>query len=222
MVVRHRWLALVAASLVVTSCDSPTVPEQSFAFDPRLPGGLVYHWPVGATISVYVDPAAWPGGIDPEAAVLEAFRQWEEVAHYRDFTLRIADAAAQADVIVHHYQAPLLVDVSECIYPDGGGDGVTFFCPNEALDALEVLPLLSGGPGKVKMDVRVAAGPMLVSQEAIQRFVSHEIGHVLGIGAHSNDPADLMYAGGLTVGEPTERDARTLRWVLRQPVDVRP
>lgn len=221
MVVRHRWLAVLAVSLVVTSCDSPTVPEQSFAFDPRLPGGLVYHWPVGATISVYVDPAEWPGGIDPEAAVLEAFRQWDEVAHYRDFSLRIADTPANADVIVHHYQAPFLVDVSECSYPDAGGSGVTFFCPNEALDALEVLPLLSGGAGRVKMDVRVGS-PGSLTQGSVQPYVTHEMGHVLGIGAHSSEPTDLMYVGALTVSEPTERDARTLRWVLRQPVDVRP
>lgn len=221
MVVRHRWLAILAASVVVASCDSPTVPEQGFAFDPRLPGGLVYHWPVGATIAVYVDAAGWPAGLDPEAAVLAAFRQWEEVAHYRDFTLRIADSPADADVIVHHYQAPFLVDVSECSYPDAGGSGVTFFCPNEALDALEVLPLLSGGPGMVKMDVRVGL-PGVITLESIQPYVTHEIGHVLGIGAHSTNPADLMFAGELTVSKPTERDARTLRWVLRQPVDVRP
>lgn len=220
MVVRHRWLALLAASLVVTSCDSPTVPEQPFAFDPRLPGGLVYHWPVGATISVYVDPAGWEG-IDVRRLVASAANEWRDAAHYRDFDLRVVDDPAAADVIIHSSQAPFLVDVNECAYPDGAGSGVTFFCPTESLDGLEILPLLNGGQGRVKMDVRIS-GPRYVTEENLQPYVSHEIGHVLGIGSHSADVNDLMYAGDLRVSMPTERDARTLRWVLRQPADIRP
>jgi predicted Zn-dependent protease len=211
----------MVVALGLVSCDAPTIPEETFAYDPRLPGGFVYHWPTGSTISIFVDPEAWPTDVDPGATVLEAFRQWEEVSFYRDFNLRLVSNAAEADVIVHHEGAPFLVDVSECAYPDASASGVTFFCPSESLDSLQVLPLLAGGPGRVKMDVRISS-PRLSTQQTFQNYVSHEIGHVLGIGAHSNDPADLMYVGSLTVSAPTERDARTLRWVLRQPVDVRP
>ena len=222
MVVRHRAAAALALVLGVASCDAPTIPEQGFAYDPRLPGGLVYHWPAGATISVFVDPEGWTQEFDARASVLAAFRQWEAVTHYRDYDLRLVNEPGVADVIVHHYDAPFLVDVSECIYPGGSGEGVTFFCPNEARDALVVLPLLSGGPGRVKMDVRVATGLRYVSPDDYHRYVTHEIGHVLGIGAHSPSASDLMFGGLLTASQPTGDDARTLRWVLRQPVDVRP
>ena len=221
MVVRHRWLAPLGLALGIASCDAPTVPEETFAYDPRLPGGLVLHWPGGATISVFADPTGWPASIDYRAAIREAFAQWDDVAYYRDYSLRLVDDPARADVIVHHYEAPLLVDVSECLYPGGGASGMTFSCPSESLDSLQVLPLLAGGPGRVKMDVRVGA-PAIVTQEGFQPYVTHEIGHVLGIGAHSGNPADLLYVGNLAASAPTERDARTLRWVLRQPVDVRP
>ena len=221
MVVRHRTLLCLAAATLV-ACDAPTVPEATFAYDPRLPGGLVYHWPAGSTISVFVDPVGWNQGFDPRASVLEAFRQWEEVALYRDFNLRVVDEPAEADVIVHHHEAPFLVDVSECTYTGGSGEALTFFCPNEARDALVVLPLLSGGPGKVKMDVRVAPMARYLPLDGMHRYVVHEIGHVLGIGSHSQDPSDVMYGGGVEVTKPSDRDARTLRWVLRQPVDVRP
>ena len=216
---RRATLCLAAAALI--ACDAPTVPEATFAYDPRLPGGLVYHWPIGATISVYVDPAEWAPGDDPVEALRIAFEQWEEVALYRDFRLRITGDPADADVIMHHHEAQPLVDLSECVYPDAGASGVTFFCPTESLDGLVVLPLLSGGPGRVKMTVRIGF-PRYMQPDAFQEYVSHEIGHVLGIGGHSDNPSDLLYGGLLEVAAPSDRDAQTLRWVLRQPPDIRP
>lgn len=219
MVVRRPRLAVLAAALVVVACDAPTIPEETFAYDPRLPGGLVYHWPIGAAISVYLDPAGW-GQLQPRPAMLAAFEQWEEVVHYRDFDLRLADSPSNADVIVHSSEAPFLVDVSACIYPGGGGTGVTFFCPTEAGDEVEVLPLLSGASGRVKMDVAISAPPG-PGTETLQAYFAHELGHVLGIGGHSDDPDDLLHAS-IAVTAPSEGDARTLRWVLRQPATLRP
>ena len=221
MFVRHGWLAAPILAFGLASCDAPTIPEETFAYDPRLPGGLVLHWPTGSTISVFSDPTGWPSSIDHRAAIREAFAQWNAVTYYRDYSLRLVDDPARADVIVHHYEAPLLVDVSECIYPGVGASGMTFSCPDESLDSLQVLPLLVGGPGRVKMDVRIGE-PAIVTQAGFQPYITHEIGHVLGIGSHSGNPADLLYVGDLTATAPTERDARSLRWLLRQPVDVRP
>ena len=231
MIVRHRREAArggrsiavgtLALALMLVSCDAPTIPEQTFAYDPRLPGGLVYHWPIGSTISVFSDPVAWPGTIDHEMLVRNAFTHWQEVTHYRDYTLRLVDDPRDADVIIHHYDAPFRVIRSECAYPDAGASGLTFFCPSESFDSLQVLPLLFGGPGRVKMDVRVGSSTF-VTQNDFQPYVTHEIGHVLGIGSHSGDDRDLMFVGALRVSAPSERDARTLRWVLRQPVDIRP
>ena len=220
MVVRHRSLAVIAASVVITACDAPTVPVETFAYDPRLPGGLIYHWPIGATISVFVDPAGAPPDADLRAAVLDAFAAWEGVVYYRDFQFRLVDDPADAQVIFHHRDAPFLVDVSACAYPGSGAGGITFFCPSEDGRELDVLPLLSGGPGRVKMDVRLDR-TRVASAEQFRALVIHEMGHVVGIGAHSPDPNDLLYFN-IGPSVPSERDARTLRWVLRQPADIQP
>ena len=209
------------AVLLLSACDAPTAATESAAWDPRLPGGLLYHWPIGATISVYVDPSSEPADAYLRSAVLAAFEQWEGVSHYRDFTLRLVDNAAVANVIVHHRDAPLLVATGGCSYPETGSGGVTFFCPTTAGDALERLVLLAGGPGQVTMDVRVDRGRVATYAE-FAALVSHEFGHVLGIGTHSPEATDLMFGGMVTSMAPSERDARTLRWVLRQPVDLRP
>ena len=209
----------VTASLARAGCAAPPVPEDSFAYDPRLGGQLVYHWPIGATISVFVDPAGAPADVDLRAAVLEAFDAWEAVVYYRDFTFRLVEDPAEAQVIFHHSDAPFLVDVSACAYPGSGAGGVTFFCPTEDGREFDVLPLLTGGPGNVKMDVRLDR-TRVSSAEQFRALVIHEMGHVVGIGAHSPDPNDLLYFN-IGPSAPSERDARTLRWVLRQPVDIR-
>jgi predicted Zn-dependent protease len=67
----------------------------------------------------------------------------------------------------------------------------------------------------VKVDVRVDRG-RVDSEHAFRALVAHELGHVVGIGAHSDDPADLMF-GAPSVLAPSARDARTLRYVLHQP-----
>ena len=221
MVVRYRKVAALALALGLVSCDAPTIPEETYAYDPRLPGGFIFHWPIGSTISVFADPAGWPENIDHLAAVRDAFASWEEVIYYRDYALRVVHDPANADVIIHHRDAPFLVDLRECSYPDASASGVTFFCPSPSFDSLQVLPLLSGAPGRVKMDVSVG-DPMHVSQGNVQALVAHELGHVLGIGAHSPESRDLMFAGDLRRSTPSERDAWTLRWVLRQPPDIRP
>ena len=221
MLVRLRSLGALALALATVSCDAPTVPEETFDYNPRLPGGFVYHWPAGATISIYVDPSVWPPETDPVAAVRQAFARWREVVHYQDFGLRIVGDPAIADVIVHYWQADPIVDLSECGFFGGSASGVTAFCPTESGDELEVLPLLTGPTGRVKMNVTIG-GDGFVGQDHLLPYVTHEVGHILGIGGHSADSRDLMYNGALTVARPTERDARTLRWVLRQPADIRP
>ena len=70
---------------------------------------------------------------------------------------------------------------------------------------------------KVDVSVRHAfAG----TEESLRSVVAHELGHVVGIGGHSPEPSDLMYAAP-TVLVPTERDARTLRTVLHLPSELR-
>jgi hypothetical protein len=220
---RTARLCLAAAALLaIAGCDSPVAfGEDRPAYDPTsLTGGLVYRWPTGRTIAVYVDPTDAPTDGSLRAAVEAATRAWSDAIHYREFGWRLVGDPWGADVIVHVSSAPLLIQPTGCSYDTGGG-GYTYFCPSggAGIDTALTLPLRSGRPSRVKLDLRV--DPARVNGQAgLVSLVTHELGHVLGIGAHSNEPADVMF-GAPTAPVPSARDARTLRYVLHLPADIR-
>lgn len=224
---RRRVLAALAlAALALTGCDAPTWPAEPFAYDPTLlTEGLIYRWAPGRTIALYADPTSAPAGFDLAAATRAGAERWNSAAQFADFRLVVATRPEAADVIVRFRFAPALVDLGDC-EPFGGGAGRTAFCRDET--PVRVLPLLAGGGGQVKMDVYVdpegrtaeQLAPFgLTPQTYFQALVTHELGHVLGIGGHSDDAADVMN-GFPRVTAPSARDQRTLRWVLRQPADL--
>jgi predicted Zn-dependent protease len=207
-----RTLRAALVALAVAACDSPVVGPENVAYNPSPPPeSLTYHWPLGKTLSIYVDPTGVPAGADLAATVRHASMVWASVIYYREFDFRFSANPSDADVIVHYGTAPLLVDTLDCNRQ--AETGVTFFC-NDG-NVIQVLPLLSGAPGRVKMDVSVSHPPA-GGAEAFRAIVAHEFGHVVGIGGHSPDAQDLMF-GAPAVTAPTERDARTLRTVLHLP-----
>ena len=210
-----------AAACLLAACGAPTDEGALPAYDPTvLSDGLVYRWPAGRTIAIYVDPTDAPAGDGLRQAVLAGTRAWSEAVDYREFSWRLTGDVSDADVIVHVATAPLLIGETECRYDTGGG-GYAFFCPAglAASDTALTLPLRSGQPSRVKLDLRVDPG-RVNGQSGLVGLVTHELGHVLGIGAHSLDPGDVMF-GAPQVTSPSERDARTLRWVLHAPADIR-
>lgn len=214
-----RRIALAAVlCFAAVACDAPTVDGEAAGYDPALPGDLIYHWPAGRAIAIYVDPAA--GGDALRALLAPAFDVWMDSLHYAEHSLVIASTPERADVIVHTRDAPLLVDTGGCTYPATGAGGITFFCPALSGDTLEVLALRTGGPGRVKMDVAIDPA-RATSTTTVRALLTHELGHVLGIGAHSNQATDLMFALP-TVERPSTRDASTLRWLLHRPADLAP
>ena len=177
--------------------------------------GRIYHWPLGTTVSIYVDPAESPAGTDLADAVRQGAAAWSRSVYYREFAVRLAATPGDADVIVHHAAAPLLVGTGSCAYPPVSAGGITFFCPAIAGDSVETLPLLAGGPGRVKMDVRVDRG-RVADDAGFRSLVAHELGHVFGIGAHSDRVEDLMF-GAPRAAAPSAADQRTLRYLLHEP-----
>lgn len=216
MVVR-RLCALAALAMTAAGCGEPTADADAPAFTPAYTADgrpVLYHWQPGATIRVFADAANAADAAALRGALEPAFAAWRSDVEFAEFRLTLVGSVSDADVIVHFRDQPFAVSFADCTYPGTGAAGVTFFCPNDALTTVQVLPLLAGGsPGHVRMDVGIARLP---EAARFQSVVTHEIGHVLGIGAHSGEPADLMYAFPSATA-PTARDAATLRYVLHQP-----
>jgi hypothetical protein len=219
---RALGLALLAA--VVASCDAPSVAPEEPGYDPtQLTGGQVYRWEQGRTIAVYVDETDAPEGFDLAAATGVAVARWNAVARYGQYELATTPRSSEADVVIRFRFAPSIVDLMDC-EPAGSGAGRTAFCTDTS--PVRVLPFLGTGGGRVKVEVYVdpeaATDAQLQAfgvtrQQFFQGLVTHEFGHVLGIGGHSGDPADVMN-GFPRVQAPSADDVRALDWVwLRAP-----
>jgi predicted Zn-dependent protease len=210
------------ALLGLAACYVPTVPGEAPGYDPALASGELYRWTLGRTVAVYVDPTAQPAGTDLRAATASALDAWRDALHYRELSLTLADDPRTADVVLHVAAAPRVVGTAGCTPPAGEPAGATFFCRARLTaqqDTALTLPLLAGGGGRVKVDVLVDPA-QTPSAGGLPALVAHELGHALGIGAHSPDASDLMYAAP-AAARPSARDAATLRWLLHQDVDLR-
>lgn len=211
------WTA-AAVMAALLGCDAPTVDGEPAGYDPRLGGTDIYHWPLGHRLAVFVDPAS--GGESLRDPVRKGFGAWRDSLRYSEVELALVDDPGRADVIVHLSAAPRLVDYGTCGSGGVGAAGVTFFCVATAGDSMETLALVSGDSGHVKMNVTIDPS-RLSGSTTLPALVAHEIGHVLGIGTHASQSTDLMFtAPGVEV--PGARDAAALRWLLHQPVTIRP
>jgi predicted Zn-dependent protease len=56
----------------------------------------------------------------------------------------------------------------------------------------------------------------------VRGLVTHELGHVLGLARHSDEPRDLMYGGELTTAVPGRRDQASVQVLYQMPPDVVP
>ncbi len=55
----------------------------------------------------------------------------------------------------------------------------------------------------------------------VARVTTHEVGHVLGLFAHSPTATDLMYFA-VTAREPSARDAATMQELYHLPTEIQP
>lgn len=218
-----RASILVGAALctALTACDLPTVETAGPAYDPTtLTNGLFYHWPTGSEISLFVLRAGEPAEADLDRAVREAIAAWNAVGRLGEVRLRTTTDVRAADVIVHHAGATIPVTTAACEPPNIFGSSYTHFCPDPDNETRAlVFPLSDGTGGRVRMLVSVNRG-VVDTEEIFRAHTAHELGHVLGIGAHSGTSTDLMFGVPRRL-TPSIADAQTLRYVLAQPVDIR-
>ena len=215
-----RGCAVLATLAALFACESATMPGHdaseiySFAIQGDPP--LVYRWPLGAEVRVLV-----LGGLGERAAVLSgAFtagaNAWNGVALWGEYRLVRADGLEDADVVVTWSDFDPPIDFAGC--PRQGANAVTTFCMEG--DGLQVFPALDGGVSRVTMVVTISASPGAASR--VRELVAHELGHVLGIGAHSPFAADLMWGSTLSRATPAPRDAATMRVLYHTRPDLVP
>jgi hypothetical protein len=215
---------LIAAIALLSACDSATVPERSLneVYEYRLstPAPRVLRWPVGTTVRVWVAADADPARTSLlENAFAQAADAWNSAALYGEVELQKTDDIVNADAVLLFSSTPPPVDLSNC--PRQGALAITTFCLDmQDQNRLAVLPLLSGGGGRVRFLVTVAA--VVNDAEQVRRLVAHELGHVLGIARHSPRPTDLMYGNTLTTAVPSVADRATLQLLYHTRPDITP
>jgi predicted Zn-dependent protease len=214
---RRHLTALILLAAACTDAAAPRLDPP--AYDPtQLSGGAVYRWPTGQSIAVYVDPTAVGASVDLAGAAAAGMSAWKAALGGSQFSFRTAASVADADVIIHVSSAPRLVALAGCSEPPAFAGGVTFFCP--ARDSALTLPLL-GGPASGRVKVDISINPAATNAiNTLRALVTHELGHAVGIGGHSTNALDVMFAQP-AVTIPSQRDVATLRWVVRQPVGIR-
>lgn len=212
-----RRVATTTLVLGTTACEAPTVSRPAFAYNPtQLSGGQLYRWPSGTTITVYVAPQPMGATLDLFAAASNAVAEWNDLPLFDEYRLAFGSLAS-ANVVLVDRSVPLPVTPAPaCPFNSGNASGYTYFCPVNGR-AVPLAPT-SGGPPSATVVISVDPG-RLPSQARLDAVVAHELGHALGIGGHSDDAADLMFASP-TVRRPSNRDAQTLQFVLGERAAV--
>jgi hypothetical protein len=208
---------LAAAALAAPACGDIGAPVRGDLYEwrleaPSVPGPgtdtLSFHWgrddlPVG----VWVEDA-----LDLPAHMARAIEVWESAFLYGEFDATLVSDSGTADVIVRGSS------------------------PEDKLRGLRLHRALAPEcAGATDLDIDVAAHELrlpirvfldprsLPDDPGIQPCLAltsiHELGHALGIFAHSDDPEDIMYVDP-EVDLPSDRDRRTAEAAYHTPSNL--
>jgi hypothetical protein len=209
--VPRRVSRLLALALAAAGCDVVTPPPRDgiYSFD-LYQTGLVFHWPIDRLpIRYWVNPTAGPVARYVETGL----RAWEAQFVYGEFAGLVVSDSARADVLVA-VAGPTPPDVPLTDAPPVDAcSGETY---NEAPPGVDTL----AGP----FEVTLHWAPQFADADVancLLRVTVHEVGHTIGLLAHSPDPADLMYTDP-KVGTPSGNDRATAQTLYHTTPDLAP
>jgi hypothetical protein len=217
MILVRRPFALGLAVVAALACGDIAAPIRSGLYEwrletPSIPGPgtdtLAFHWDrTELPVRVWVEDV-----VDLPRHIGRAIDIWEATFLYREFQATIVSDSSTADVIV--VSGP----------------------PGEKLRALRLNSALAPEcAGATDLDIDVAAAELrlpirvfvdprsLPDDPGIEPCLAltsiHEMGHALGIFAHSEDPEDIMYTDP-EVDLPSDRDRRTAEAAYHTPPTI--
>lgn len=213
--------------LLLAGCDAALIPARRAAdvYEFRLPitPPLVLRWPSGASVYVYVAAADESSARVPvlRDALRFGMAEWNQYATFGEYRLVETTDIERADVVLRWSDEPSPVDLAEC--PPSSTRAVTTFCAesDNLAEGLATFPRADGGSSRVKMVVSILPSESSVPGR-VRALVTHELGHVLGIARHSDQPRDLMYSEELTTTRLSRRDIATIQLLYQLQPQVVP
>jgi predicted Zn-dependent protease len=199
-------LVIGVVTALLVGCEGATPPERPIPYDYaiRLPDGpiLSFHWPsTSLPVRIWVE-----AGRDLESIVSAAIAQWRSTALYGEFDGVLVRDSTVADVLLR-IGAPF-ASARENPMNCGGATNI-----GVELDTTITLPFI------VTLNARVGVDDGDV-RDCLALLATHELGHVLGLFLHSDDPQDLMHDRPNPAGL-SPRDKATFAHLYHSPVSVR-
>jgi hypothetical protein len=197
-------LGTLLACVGGASCADIASPARSDAYEWRFiigggtPDTLSFHWPRSMLpIKIWTEDT-----LDLPAHVAQGIDQWKSAFLYREFdAVQVSDSSA-ADIIVRA-ESPLKFEAAaarlESFAPEC--DGGTDIVPLPGSTTIQY-------PVRVFLDPRFEPGTPGVA-ECLALTATHELGHAIGIFAHSPVDTDIMFADPV-VSTLSHRDRSTV------------
>jgi predicted Zn-dependent protease len=200
------WIGMGA---VLVACADIAEPSRSNAYEwRRVVGGvdtLSFHWGAGELpVRFWAEDS-----LNLPSHVQQGIAQWEAAFLYGEFKGTLVSDSSAADVIVRVGLAP----------KGGFSIGRLAGMAPECQGATDVELTASGNrivrPIRIYVDPRIVPGSPGVD-ECMALTTTHEIGHSLGIFAHSPDPQDIMYSDPI-ISTISARDRSTAELAYHTP-----